>query len=324
MKYVTLVLSILILNACGQEKKTNMKNSQDIYNLPNEIKKNEKEPMYKIQPISSDCSFEILVNDVPLYKFYEQINAGVGATVIPMNWNINKSGKQKITIKMFPGYNVETKEFNKNLGLNAGVKIIIEKEENGNEEEIFQFKTPFKDFDGKGGGGFLFADKNYYEETVYFDAEVPYEIKTLDNSENLFTTDPEKIKQLKLEVVAKYNDIRNLYMNGTKEELANINYKKEKRIAEQIYLTASEIKDRWDNDYQFRTDQNLEFFDLKPIEKYEMNFYANGKLVCLEKTNNKKSALWGGFKRKDKELVTTTYILLYLYRPKDSKDLVVY
>jgi hypothetical protein len=28
-----------------------------------------------------------------------------------------------------------------------------------------------------------------------------------------------------------------------------------------------------------------------------MNFYANGKLVCLEKINNKKSALWGGFKR---------------------------
>lgn len=35
-----------------------------------------------------------------------------------------------------------------------------------------------------------------------------------------------------------------------------------------------------------------------------MTFYANGKLVCLEKINNEKSALWGGFKRKDKGVGT--------------------
>jgi len=55
-----------------------------------------------------------------------------------------------------------------------------------------------------------------------------------------------------------------------------------------------------------------------------MTFYANGQLVCLEKINNEKSALWGGFKRKDKEVGTTTYIPLYLYRQKNSKELQVY
>ncbi|WP_333852046.1 hypothetical protein [Epilithonimonas sp.] len=40
--------------------------------------------------------------------------------------------------------------------------------------------------------------------------------------------------------------------------------------------------------------------------------------------SNKKSALWGGFKRKDKDIGTTTYIIIYLYRPKGSKTLEVY
>ena len=55
-----------------------------------------------------------------------------------------------------------------------------------------------------------------------------------------------------------------------------------------------------------------------------MTFYANGKLVRLEKTNNGKSALWGGFKRKNNDIGTTTYIQLYLYRPKNSSELEVY
>jgi hypothetical protein len=40
--------------------------------------------------------------------------------------------------------------------------------------------------------------------------------------------------------------------------------------------------------------------------------------------NNEKSALWGSFKRKGKDNITTTYITLYLYRPKGTKNLEVY
>lgn len=55
-----------------------------------------------------------------------------------------------------------------------------------------------------------------------------------------------------------------------------------------------------------------------------MTFYADGKIVCLEKINNEKSALWGGFKKKDKDIVTTTYISLYLYCPQNSGKLEIY
>lgn len=320
--FLVLILIVANIVAYGQEIKTDMKTSQDIYLLNKEIKKYEEEPMYKMILSSSECSFSILVNDIPLYKFFGR-SGGVGATSIPINWNIEKSGKQKITVRMYPKY-AETETPNQILGLNAGVKFSIEKEIDGEDKTILEFKTPFKDFDGKGNGGFLYPNKAYYEETIYVDLKVPYELSVLDNAEVLFTTDSEKLKQLGKEVLAKYNEIRDIYMTGTKNELANLYYNKEKRLAQQMYLNEAEIKDGWDNDYQFRTDANLDFFDLKPIEKYEMKFYAEGKIICLEKINNKKSALWGGFKRKDKDIVTTTYISVYLYKPKGSNELKTY
>ncbi|KEY18990.1 hypothetical protein [Kaistella antarctica] len=314
---------MIYLTACSQEKKETMKTSRDIYSLYKEIKKYNEEPMYKLILTSSECSFYVLVNDIPLYKFFGQ-SGGVGATSLPMNWNIEKSGKQKITIKMYPKYNADTKEVDKNLGVNAGVKFSIEKEINQEDETILEFNTPFKDFDGKGGGGFLYPERTYYEETIFVDLAVPFEISTLNDAQKLYTDNSEKLKQLEKEAVSKYNQIRDIYMTGTKDELASINYGKEKRIAQQLYYNKEEIKNGWDNDYQFRTDSNLEFFDLKPVENYKMTFYAEGKLVCLEKINNKKSALWGGFKRKDKDVGTTTYIIVYLYRPNGSTKLQVF
>jgi hypothetical protein len=133
----------------------------------------------------------------------------------------------------------------------------------------------------------------------------------------LFTTDSGKLKQLGKEVLAKYNEIRDIYMTGTKNELANLYYNKEKRLAQQMYLNEAEIKDGWDNDYQFRTDANLDFFDLKPIEKYEMKFYAEGKIICLEKINNKKSALWGDLKEKIKMLLR---LLIYQFIYIDLRE----
>lgn len=203
-----------------------------------------------------------MVNDIPLYKFFGS-NGGVGATSLPMNWNIEKSGKQKITIKMYPKFNSETNKMEKTLGVNAGVKFHIEKEIKGEDETIFEFKTPFKEFDGKGSGGFPNPEKPYYEETIYVDLQVPYSISTLENSQNLYTNDSEKMKLLETEVITKYNGIRNIYLKGTKDDLANINYEKEKRLTQQMYLSKEKIKSGWDNDYQFRTDSNLEFFDSK-------------------------------------------------------------
>lgn len=305
-----------------------MKSSQDIYSLGKEISRFEKEYHYGAYIYTNNCSFEILINDLSIVNHFMPSNATLKGSYYPLNWHISKNGIQNITIKMYPGFNQDTNTFNRILDNNSAIQIKIVKsfldsnKTMTDEEEVITYSTPQNKVNERLVS--VFSGRPSYEDNFTFISEVPYEIETLENAEILFTEDIEKLEQLQEQVVTKYNQIREIYTSGTKDELAHINYDKEKRVAQQLYLSSAEIKDRWDNDYQFRTDDNLDFFDLKPIEKFTVKFYANGKIVCLQKINNKKSALWGGFKRKDKKEVTTTYISLYLYRPKGSNNLCVY
>ncbi|WP_333889388.1 hypothetical protein [Sphingobacterium siyangense] len=322
--YINLIL--LSISCKGQNKIT--KSEKDIYAIGTEIKHFDKEPHYGASISTSNCSFEILINDVPVIKYKDNSGGSLSGSYFPLNWDITQKGPQKITLRLFPGFNQNAKSMHSSLMRNSGVQIKIEKSfigtdgSWGDEEEVTTYTTPQKIVEGKEVS--TFDGKNFFEDSFTFDAEVPYNINILDNAEVLFTKNKDQLKALEKEVVAKYNEIRGIYLKGTKDDLANAVYEKEKRLAQQMYLSSETIKNNWDKEYQFRTDEDLEFFDLKPIEKYKMTFYANGKLVCLEKINNEKSALWGGFKRKDKGVGTTTYIQLYLYRQKDSKELHVY
>lgn len=329
MKNLFLLTFLTYLTACGQQSKETMKTNKDIYSIGNEIKHFDKEPHYGAYISTNNCSFEILINGNPVIKNKDNSGSGLSGSYFPLNWDIEKNGLQTMTIRLSPGFNQNTGYLNPKLMNNSEIQITIvesftNKDGNswGDEKEVKVYKTPQKEFQSKKVA--TYEGATFFEDTFTFKADVPYDISTLENAEMLLTTDKEKLKKLEKEVVAKYNQLRNIYLKGSKDDLANEYYDKEKRFAQQLYLSSEEIKDRWDNDYQFRTDFNLEFFDLKPIENYKMSFSGNGKLVCLEKINNEKSSLWGGFKKKDKDIITTTYITLYLYRPKGSTILKVY
>lgn len=329
MRIVILIFIGFYLTACGQQNKETMKTQKDIYSIGNEIKHFNKEPHYGAYISTNNCSFDVLINDNPVIKHKDNSGSGLSGSYFPLNWDITKNGLQTITVRLSPGFNQTTGSLNTSLMNNSEVQItIVESFVNkdgsswGDEKDVKVYRTPQKDIQSKKVA--TYEGTTFFEDTFTFKADVPYEINTLENAETLLTKDKDKLKQLEKDVVEKYNEIRNLYLKGSKDDLANEYYEKEKRFAQQLYLSPEEIKDRWNNDYQFRTDSNLEFFDLKPIENYKMSFSSNGKLVCLEKINNEKSSLWGGFKKKDKEIVTTTYITLYLYRPNGSKTLKVY
>lgn len=329
MKNLFLLTLLSYLTACGQQNKEIMKTNKDIYSIRKEIKHFDKEPHYGAYISTNNCSFDILINDNPVIKHKDSSGSGLSGSYFPLNWDVTKNGLQTMTVRLSPGFNQNTGSLNPVLMNNSEVQItIVESFTNkdgsgwGDEKEVKVYKTPQKEFQSKKVA--TYEGTTFFEDTFTFKADVPYEINTLENAEILYTKDKDKLKQLEKDVVAKYNQIRDIYLKGSKDDLANEYYEKEKRFAQQLYLSSEEIKDRWDNDYQFRTDSNLEFFDLKPIENYKMSFSGNGKLVCLEKINNEKSSLWGGFKKKDKDIVTTTYITLYLYRPKGSTILKVY
>ncbi|MDW8547555.1 hypothetical protein NG800_001445 [Epilithonimonas ginsengisoli] len=325
---IILCLQFILLFTASCNGQSTDKSEKDIYNIGNEIEHFKKEPHYGASITTNNCSFEILINDHPVIKYKDNSGGGLSGSYFPLNWDITQKGPQKITIRLSPGFNQNTKSMHPTLMKNSGVQInivksLIDKDNSwGDEEEVKNYITPQKMVEGKEVS--TFDGKNYFEDSFTFEANVPYKINTLENAEVLFTTDKDKLKALEKEVVTKYNEVRDIYMKGTKDDLANIHYDKEKRLAQQMYLSSEEIKNSWDNDYQFRTNPDLEFFDLKPIEKYKITFYNKGKLVSLEKLNNEKSALWGGFKKKGNDIGTTTYIQLYLYRPKAGNGLKLY
>lgn len=329
MKFnMILCLPFILLFTASCNGQSNNKSEKDIYNIGNQIEHFKQEPHYGANISTSNCSFEILINDIPVIKYKDNSGGSLSGSYFPLNWDITQKGPQKIIVRLSPGFNQNTKSMHKTLMKNSGVQInivksFITKDKSwGDEEEVKTYTTPQKMLEGKEVA--TFDGKTYFEDSFTFEANVPYQINTLDKAETLSTNDKEKLKALEKEVLAKYNEVRDIYMKGTKDDLANAFYNKEQRLAQQMYLSLEEIKNSWDNDYQFRTDPDLEFFDLKPVENYKMTFYANGRLVCLEKLNNGKSALWGGFKKKGKDIGTTTYIPLYLYRPKAGDRLKIY
>lgn len=316
-KYVVLGL-ILSLSMHAEEKTKLTVSHQNTLTVDQKLKSVEDGPRYGAYINSKNCSFEVFINDIPVIKYNDDSGNEVAGSYFQLNEGILKKGNQKITIRITPGLNKDQNALDSMLSTHSEIKIKIVKslkDKTGNieENEVGRYSTAKKKL----------SDKKFFEDKFTFFADVSYHIETLDNAEVLFTDDKDKLQNLEQEVIAKYNNIRNVYINGSWSALANMYYNRERRIAKQLYLLPDEIKNRW-NGYIFRTKADITSLDIKPIEDYKMTFYADGKIVCLQKIDNEKSALWGSFKRKGKDNAVTTYITLYLYRSKGSKDLEVY
>ncbi|RXM41325.1 hypothetical protein BOQ62_00625 [Chryseobacterium sp. CH21] len=318
MKKYFLLGLIFYFSAHAEKKTEPVISIQNNYITIQENEYFEDESRYGAYISGNNCSFEVLINDIPVIKHRSTSESRLADSYFPLNEWITKKGNQKVTVKMTPGFNQDNNTSDSELSPSSEVQIKLVKllkNQSGNleENEVKKYSTSKK----KRG------NPNIFEDTFTFFAEAPYDIKTLENAEVLMTDDKDKLQVLEQEVVAKYNKVKDIYMKGSWNTLAAIYYNREKRVAEQLYLLPNEIKQRW-NEYIFRTNTDITFFDLKPIEDYKMTFYADGKIVCLQKINTEKSALWGDFKRKGKDNIMTTYITLYLYRSKGTKDLEVY
>jgi hypothetical protein len=86
---------------------------------------------------------------------------------------------------------------------------------------------------------------------------------------------------------------------------------KEQFIVE--YRDASYIKDAWN---EFVTTYYNPTYELQPFENYKMEFFGDGRLVCLRQISTdvrlrEQSTLWG--KYKDEDGTMADFLRLYLY-----------
>ncbi len=326
MKKIILCLALIAsLNSCSQKKEqlkeTNMDiTANNIVNKINEqVKHYPKEPIYYLYAANSLCVYEILVNDYPIHQNYEYVQL---ATPIYINEAILKSGRQKITYRLYPA----PKEFN---GINGDlfspnttfdVEVCQQDlKRSGSHHVIQEEKLPIKEI--KVGAGenekeieFVGKGQKYYEHSFYFDAEVPYENEGWSNGEDLRKIDQDLLKKW---VVKFYNLRKKTVEDNNKDSFARQVFEglKEQFVSE--YQEKTYIKDAWN---EWITIYDNPTYQLQPFENYKMVFFGDGKIVCLRQTNStdvrvrEQSALWG--KYKDEDGTVADFHKLYLYIPK--------
>lgn len=318
-------ISVSILS-CSQQTKSNNNMQSDITSSNIVEKVNEqvrhypKEPVYQVYVKNSLCVYELLVNDYPVAKMF---NYGQMMTPFTINNAILKSGKQKITLRLYPApaeYSRSGDVLSPNTSCKLEIEYIDNQNPNKQSSSVAEFKLPTKirmagehndmeipEFEGAG--------KKYYEITYEFDATVPYENEGWSKGQDLTKLDQ---KLLEKKTVEFYNYYKNIYSSNKADELAKNEYGSMKRDAISQYQDKKEISKIWD-EYLFNLKTVKKWYSL---EKYKKVFYGNGKIIKLEQANDE--SLYRGESALYYDSVENgdTYgnsLGLYLYLPEGKK-----
>ena len=317
MEYkITAYLLILIFfcNGCISQVKTNTMDIKKFgVEIINEVQRYPNEPMYYIGMYSNKCSFQVLINDMPIWSFFKE--GGMSGTMLPINVMVSKSGQQTITIKVYP-----SKTPNKILGSvidsNARLQISLSVTD-------WKNKLPMKLINKSLillpviNGNAACVGLPYAVYSTTFDLQVPYETRSWEGGVNLTK---ENSSMLQKEVLAIYQKVRQMWAD--KELLKIFIYNKKTYFsALQSQYRDSTVWKEYSNDLVKLL--NNKTFEMEPLEHYVVNFYANGKVVALQRSdlwNRNRSALLKGYTRDNGDERTETEAL-YLYRPSKNSPL---
>ncbi|WP_123966616.1 hypothetical protein [Chryseobacterium phosphatilyticum] len=287
-----------------------------------QIKHYKKEPLYYIYIDHEQCFFDILVNDIPAFQYFK--DGGIMSQVTLNNY-IAKSGKQKITYRLYPQTKREYGEGFKELTPYTRFKLTLYSRDNADSLTSFDKRvqvfehTNLKKEDGK---TFIGAGLPYYEYTVEFNATVPYEQSpTLETAVDLKSMDKELLEK---KTVEAYNFFRKIISEKNKDQYFSLVFNSDCRQIKSEYYTDEYLKETGNEDlFYFETPS----FKLEPLENYTMKIYGDGKLVGLEHASKDirlqgKSSIWGKYNAKEGGVrVRFLKILLYIPKGKDTFEI---
>lgn len=330
IRYIIL-LTLFSLGACKQ-KNNSMDNTSPpitdsnkekitaentLQNQIKTIKRYADEPLYYIYVNHEQCFFQVLVNDIPVFRYF--IDGGIMSPIILNNY-ITHSGKQTITYRLYPqtkrtygeGFNVLTPytKFDVKLYVRNNADTVNSFD---NQKLILTHnlatKADKKTFIGEG--------KDYYEYSFNFEAKVPFELKGWEDSEDLSKIDS---KTLLAKTVAAYQYYYNVIKNKETEAYYRLTFANTIAQIKSEYWGIDDINEGEKEDQAFLKDTT---FKLEPLENYKLQLYGNGKVVCLEQTSadlrlQKRQSIWGKSKN-EKGGTEATFIKLFLHIPK-GKD----
>jgi len=271
-----------------------------------------QEPTFYIGVNSSACSFQVLVNDMPLYSFFAK--GGLPGTQFPINQYITQSGTQKVSIKVYPGL-TEKEVLAPFIEEKAFLKLTLAVTD-------WKNNTPMNTINEKlltlplTEGKLVCAGLPYIEYSTTFNVTVPYITDGWINGVNLEKEDIEKVK---LETFAMYEKLRTIKAN--KDIAAELYFSKNSMIAfcQSLYRDEKVSKQFIDNCTKLYNNKN---FSMEPLDQCTIKYYGNGKVVALVRVdlyNRDESAIIANFTNGDNERIQTAQLLLY--RPNKNAPL---
>ncbi|WP_123905778.1 hypothetical protein [Chryseobacterium sp. ERMR1:04] len=328
-----LIIGTIIITsfmACSQNKKQTMQNPNiNAGNIVEEIVKQVKhypsEKIYKIRHENDLCYYEILLNDIPVFRNYDN-NV---PDAFEINNSIFKSGKQTITYRMYPVGKNEEGNYSTlvdDTKLKLMVKSYDEKAATAKDVVYKEYDAPQIEEKGTGNYSkfkFAGAGKTYYEGKFDINIDVPYTLNpSFENAQDLRKINS---KELEAKVLKEYQKIREIYVSKEKDEIAKLTYDRLKDDLVADYATEAKVKAAWNqlNDVIIKGE-----VDILPVKNYKMQFFANGKLVALY-TDGTNPEIRGGnalvCKIKSGEFKNSIFeIKHFLYLPKGETEFKVY
>ncbi|MCW3162486.1 hypothetical protein [Chryseobacterium oryctis] len=333
-----LILSVIIITsflACSQEKNQIMQNTNItadniVEEISQEIKHYASEKIYGLGYSNDKCYFEMFVDGVRVYKKSNSIITG--STAVEINHLLFKSGKHTVSYKMYPMLKEEKHYPEKPLYTLVDDSILefdlysYDKKNKGADDiEHLKYEVPkietkvtpnYSTYKFEGTG------KTYYEGSFDINVDVPYELHPpFENAQDLRKMDK---KELEKKLLTKYKEIWSVYQNKESDNIARIEYDMLKNLFISNYASKETIKENWDVFYNVYKSPS---FQMQPIEKYKLEFFAEGKMVALmlDTTDNRfrgNTALWakvdydGGLR--------PLFLNRYFYIPQGETEFKVY
>jgi hypothetical protein len=303
------VAVLLLLQACGQAQKTDeqiIKETMQTIEIP---KQYQQEPAYYAGIYSANVKWELFINDTQMFAHYQ---GKITGPIVPLNYNIPGSGKQKMTIRLYPPNGQQ------NLGQYATFRLRLYYRKNFRNKNIpeihmLDFELPYEQT----------KDLPYFEKSFEFDADVPYKLTGLTKSKDLT-----KVPDLEKKVVKKIEELRTILEKEDTEAYiqAIMPRLKEKYIC--LYATQQEIE----NNLQEISLTNGEFskfvnnIQILPVTDYTIVIEPSNKIVKLRQKSNDDFVDGIKFKaidKKDKKKEVNGCYLFRFHIPEGSDELEV-
>lgn len=263
------------------------------------IKTYKEQPEYWIFIHSNNCSYVATINDMPIYTDFN--DGSMKSLSFPLNPLLLSSGSYGLKITLLPKQDSEfnlASKIEKNSSVQVKISRTLNKEEKVVLDETFS----------------ITEDSQAQLEKIYdFKVDVPYTLLGWSKSNDLKKEDK---NQLLKDVVGFYQNMMHLYQKKDISAISTSYHLRQLENAQALYSSKKEDSEK----LATKLNKDINLFQNFKLENYKLQFYANGQVVGLIRTDGEflgKSAFLG--------LTDQNFYIypLLLHRPKPGAPLAV-